>query len=495
MIDPSTAHQIFGRAGRPQFDRQGYVFVLPHEDDVKILRWKEKYDQIPEDTQDPGLMKAKKALKKKMPTRSPNRQYWNEAQFQKLRAAPPGNLVSQGQLPWRLLAYMLQLSPDVDRVRHLVRKRLMDPKRLDHAEKHLHQMLRTLHAAGVVRLEPEPPPPVTEEAAAGRRCPRSTPCPAAGETFGVRPSDDRSPAGAAQGDRRRAGSRGPRGGGTGGSGISARAGLSHRTDGRFFHLPQRQPGVCPVSARTIRAGRPDRTPAGFRKRARTSRRRCFAPCASRTPNSFPPGPWPAIISTPSWSQRGLITAGDLYPPWDPDIPFEERKYAPALGEKLRMLFDATYPGVHGVFVQPVWAAGELLNFECKFQNYIGSRDLAKQEGLIFRHLLRLVLLLGEFSQVTPPGMDAAIWRGELKELADRFTACCREVDPASTEYMLAHAADQDVIVREPPAGATSVVAPIPAPAASGAAATPTEEEVAESALLAEDFGAGIVESE
>ena len=69
LIDASTAHQIFGRAGRPQFDDRGFVFALAHEDDVDILRWKEKYDQIPEDTRDPGLLKAKKALKKKKPTR------------------------------------------------------------------------------------------------------------------------------------------------------------------------------------------------------------------------------------------------------------------------------------------------------------------------------------------------------------------------------------------------------------------------------------------
>ena len=73
LIDPSSAHQIFGRAGRPQFDKEGHVFVLAHEDDVKIARWREKYDQIPEDTKDPGLMKAKKALKKKMPTRRSER--------------------------------------------------------------------------------------------------------------------------------------------------------------------------------------------------------------------------------------------------------------------------------------------------------------------------------------------------------------------------------------------------------------------------------------
>ena len=67
LIDPSTAHQIFGRAGRPQFDTEGYVFALAHEDDVRILRWKEKFDQIPEDTKDPGLLKKKKELKRKKP--------------------------------------------------------------------------------------------------------------------------------------------------------------------------------------------------------------------------------------------------------------------------------------------------------------------------------------------------------------------------------------------------------------------------------------------
>ncbi len=69
MVEPSTAHQIFGRAGRPQFDAKGFVYVLAHEDDVKINRWRVQYDQIPEDTKDPNLIRAKKALKKKMPTR------------------------------------------------------------------------------------------------------------------------------------------------------------------------------------------------------------------------------------------------------------------------------------------------------------------------------------------------------------------------------------------------------------------------------------------
>ncbi len=103
LIEPSAAHQIFGRAGRPQFDTHGHVYVLAHEDDVKIARWRDQYDKIPENTKDPGLLKAKKALKRKQPHRRDNEQYWNEAQFQKLVAAPPGKLYSRGPLPWRLL--------------------------------------------------------------------------------------------------------------------------------------------------------------------------------------------------------------------------------------------------------------------------------------------------------------------------------------------------------------------------------------------------------
>jgi superfamily II DNA/RNA helicase len=494
VIDPSTAHQIFGRAGRPQFDAHGYVYALPHEDDVRILRWKEKYDQIPEDTRDPGLMKAKKSMKKKMPTRSPNRQYWDEAQFQKLRIAPPRNLVSQGHFPWRMLAYMLQLSPEVDRVRRLVQKRLMDPKKLEHAEKHVHQMLRTLHAAGVVRLEPEPPPPVAEDATATAATPAVSPAAPA-----ARPSAFAKLMIEALQAQHKATGEGP---------VPVdvnqkpepeyRPERAHPTErmANFFIFRSVNPVYALFLLEQFALADPiERLQAleSVLELPKALIRAVRVP----NPDRLPPGPLAHDFLDAELVTRGLIAAGDLYPPWDPDIPFEERKYAPALGEKLRMLFDATYPGVHGVFVQPVWAAGELLNFECQFHNYIGSRDLAKQEGLIFRHLLRLILLLGEFSQVTPPGTDPAVWRGELKELADRLTASCREVDPTSTEYMLAHAADQDILVREPPAGSAAAVIPIAAPATvmeTGTGAPPAELP-ADGEPFLDDFGAGIVESE
>ena len=81
-------------------------------------RWKEKYDRFPEDTRDPGLLKAKKALKKKKPSRRENAVYWSESQFKQLQGAPPGKLYSKGPLPWRLLAYLLKISPEVSQVAH-----------------------------------------------------------------------------------------------------------------------------------------------------------------------------------------------------------------------------------------------------------------------------------------------------------------------------------------------------------------------------------------
>ncbi|MGE3809305.1 MAG: DEAD/DEAH box helicase, partial [Gemmataceae bacterium] len=168
LIDASSAHQIFGRAGRPQFDSHGHVYAIAHEDDVRIHRWKEKFEQIPENTKDPGLLKAKKDLKRKKPSRRENVKYWSEAEFKQLQAAPPGKLYSKGPLPWRLLAYLLEISPEVSRIRSVLKKRLMDDARIFASEKQLDRMLIALQKGGFVKLEPAPPaPPQADAAPAG----------------------------------------------------------------------------------------------------------------------------------------------------------------------------------------------------------------------------------------------------------------------------------------------------------------------------------------
>ena len=91
------------------------------------------------------------------------------------------------------------------------------------------------------------------------------------------------------------------------------------------------------------------------------------------------------------------------------------------------------------------AADLLENFNDDFWLFISQKELSKQEGLIFRHLLRLVLLLDEFRQVTPRGLDPSVWQSELRDVSERLTACCQVVDPACTETVLAHEDDADFI--------------------------------------------------
>ena len=67
LIEPSAAHQMFGRAGRPQFDSEGFVYALAHEDDVKIHRWREKFEQIPEDTKIQDSSKRGRPLRRNSP--------------------------------------------------------------------------------------------------------------------------------------------------------------------------------------------------------------------------------------------------------------------------------------------------------------------------------------------------------------------------------------------------------------------------------------------
>ncbi|WP_040593119.1 DEAD/DEAH box helicase [Schlesneria paludicola] len=443
LIDPSSAHQIFGRAGRPQFDTEGHVFALAHEDDVRILNWREKYDSIPEDTKDFALLKAKKALKKKMPTRNPNRQYWTEQQFEKLRFAMPGDLMSRGPLPWRLLAYMLQLSPEVDRLRRLVQKRLMDPKQLDAGERHLEKMLMTLHAGDFVKLTPEPPPPpavIKAGEAPPPPQPEDTPKSTWLSKQLQKEVDKKQEQKTGKKIDRAAEER---------EKNRYRAVLAEPTERleQLFAFRSVNPvygmfllehlGLADWTERMLIFESVLELPRALIRHVRVP-----------PPFRLPPGPLAKERLDNEIVQRGLIAASDLYPEFDRDVPPEERKYAPALVEKLRMLFDSEYPDVNDVSVQPIMVATELLlNWNGNFFNFVSSRDLIRQEGLIFRHLLKMVLLLDEFRQIAPLGVDPLEWEADLQETADRLTECCRSVDPSWTDSMLAQQESADFVER------------------------------------------------
>ena len=105
-------------------------------------------------------------------------------------------------------------------------------------------------------------------------------------------------------------------------------------------------------------------------------------------------------------------------------------------EKVELLFRHEYPDVDDQRVRAVWCAGDLLKQGADFDDYVTARGLQKQEGCVFRHCLRLVLLCGEFAKLTPDGLDAGEWRAELKDVARQLTAACRAVDPRTTENEL-----------------------------------------------------------
>jgi superfamily II DNA/RNA helicase len=408
LIESSTAHQIFGRAGRPQFDDKGYVFAIAHEDDVRLLRWQEKYNQIPDNTKDPNLIKAKKQLKKKKPTRSDTITYWTEGQFKQLQGAPPGKLYSKGPLPWRLLAYWLKLSPEVSAVRRVVHKRLMDEARVRAGEKQLDRMLLTLADHGFVTLEPAPPP---REELGDYEVVRAHPTPALDSLLVFRSIHPLY-----------------------GAFLLQHLGLADR-DERIQALES----TLEMTKTLIRSVR--------------------VPWEEH----LPPGPLATTRLDNELIQRGLMAAplpkaeGDEE---EEELGWEDRP--PSLGDKLRLLFDATHPDVHDVNTLAVWSAGELLKtYAGNFNLYVKTRDLIKQEGIIFRHCLRLILLCGEFAQVTPADVSKDEWQAELRDISDRLTASCRAVDPASTDEVIqqAHAADvvegeAGLAVAEPPVAET-----------------------------------------
>jgi superfamily II DNA/RNA helicase len=459
LIDPSSAHQIFGRAGRPQYDTEGYVFAYPHEDDVRINRWKQQYDQIPENTKDPGLMKAKKALLKKKPSRNSQKKYWTEADFERLKNASPARLYSKGPLPWRLLAYLLKVSPDVEKIRSVVRKRLLDGPRIEAGLKQLNRMLLTLHEKGYVVLDPPPPSP-DDLASGGRKPPVETEkqTPVIDLTVGLRP-------------------------------------------------PLAQPEPSPPAYQSLTA---TPTPAldkllVFRAchplfgaylvdlMATASREERIQLLESvlelprpllkyvRVPFDMTPGPLQTEKLDPELIAKGLLTATPPKVEGEEEeeeewVPWDERP--PLLAEKARMLFDAQYPEVMDFNTTAVWAAGEVLNYG-NFNTFVTTKDLTKQEGLIFRHLLRLILLTEEFEQLTPPGVEPETWKAELKEVADKLTDICRAVDPTSTEEAIKKAHAADVVEGEEHAKPVAATTPQPQPGL-------TAEE-------ADAFGAGLTD--
>ena len=517
LVPFGTAHQIFGRAGRPQFDTQGYVFALAHPDDVKIARWQKKYDQIPENTPDPNLQKAKKQLKKKQPKRSPEEQYWSEKQFQILQNAKAENLHSVGQIPWRLLAFMLQASPDVQQLRKLVQDRLLDSGRMERGQRDLDQALLTLHNAGYVVLEPAPPadksrliteldlgtdpspdaPAIEIKYLPEKETPQE-PKEEQGFGFGLFDEEEEKELQVASGLE-------------GGNEVSEANEITHSPSGedelRVASCELREeasatptPTPTPNSSllipnskaiETSSTSDPSWSPlraAGTEKMSILTQIRSINPLYGaflidqlvdadlkeklqafesvlevpttllrnvRVPRQWelPPGRLAQSRLDKQLLQLGLATIDELVEKTKEEIQEErerfgglpdasERVWVIPFAEKLYRLFQYEYPLVEEIEITPVWITGEILEFNGEFNKYITSKGLVRQEGLIFRHLLRMILLLEEFAQLDVPVSVRETWKPELLGVADVLRQCCSAADPQATEEILAKSEEE-----------------------------------------------------
>jgi hypothetical protein len=155
------------------------------------------------------------------------------------------------------------------------------------------------------------------------------------------------------------------------------------------------------------------------------------------PDVLPPGRLSLEVVDPAILTSGLATHDDLYPQADQsDVPPELRKYPVPLAQKMRMLFENTIDHAGGMFITPVWAAGDLLAHGGNFDKFVRARDLITQEGILFKHLLRMILLCREFAQLTPRDISPEEWQARLGGISEVLTAACRAVDPKCTDEML-----------------------------------------------------------
>lgn len=382
LIAPSIAHQMFGRAGRPQFDTQGYVYALAHEDDARIAKWKKKFEQLDPKSKDPGIMRARKDLERKRPTRRSTEQYWMEGQFRTLIQAGPANLFSRSMIPYQVLLFLLQKSGTLRDVRGFLSKRFNTPEWLARFSDQLEHMVANLAAFGHV-TKSEDGEHVTLAETARRLLHFRSIDPLYGDFL---------------------------------------AGQLSRSS--FEEKLQALESVLPIS------------PAIERK--------------LRIPADLPVGPLQTEVLEPTLIQMGLMSTespkaeDDEAKPrgsrfagprgvrddWDDDGEEESSDCPRCFPLMLKALFEAKLASPEVLLVVPQWTAGGLLQHEGDFYKFVRNRDLVKNEGLILRHLLRLTILAGEFSERSGGDPD-------YTRITEFTTAVCQKVDPRYTDRFLA----------------------------------------------------------
>lgn len=370
LIPSASAHQIFGRAGRPQFDSRGFVFVLPHEDDVKIFKWKLKYDQLDPRSKDLGIMKARKELERKRPTRRKTEQYWSQGQLKTLVEAGPAKLYSRSMIPYSVLIFLLTKTGTLHETRAFVSKRFNEPGRIASYQEQLDFMVGNLAALGYLTRSADGDHVTLNESIYRLLNFR-----------GVDPL----------------------------YGMYLVEQLSRADYAEKLLALDSVLEVPPVILRKVRI--PDREA----------------------------GPLERDVMTPLMISMGVVLAkmpstdgdgGDediQYPEDDPWWDGVSRNRPPNFPEMLKLAFEARLTAPEPIFVQSKFIAGDVFE-DSDFYRFVRNRELVRQEGLVLRHLLRLVTLSEEFFGMTEDP--------DYQRVSESATKVCHAVDPRYTDKYL-----------------------------------------------------------
>jgi superfamily II DNA/RNA helicase len=380
LIPPSSAHQMFGRAGRPQFDTQGHVYAVAHDDDVKINKWRKRYEQIDPHSKDPGIMRARKDMERKRPSRRKTEQYWSEGQFRDLIKAGPAKLYSRGSIPYAVLIYLLTKTGTLHEVRDFVDKRFNGPGQIEKFHKQLDFMLENMQGLGYLTLSED------------------------GDHITLHDSIYRLP-------------------------------NFRSVDPLFGDYLAKQLSHSDFNEKVLALEAVLEVPGVIV-------RHC------RVPWDLPKGPLQTELMEPLMRSMGVKLKEDFdrereeeerereetgrrfVDAWERELP-EEREYPPTFPEMLKLAFEATLAAPEPALVQAKWLAGDAFARDGEFFKCVKALNLVKQEGLVLRHLLRLVILAGEFlTHTEDPDYEA---------LALKATQACQRVDERYTERFLAEA--------------------------------------------------------
>ncbi|HPF41573.1 MAG TPA: DEAD/DEAH box helicase [Phycisphaerae bacterium] len=373
LIPSATAHQIFGRAGRPQFDKEGFVFAVAHEDDVKINKWRVKYEQLDLQSKHPSMLQKRKDLERKKPSRRKTQQYWTEGQLQQLIEAGPARLYSRSMISYQVLIYLLTKFGSLEDARAFVAKRFNDADRIASYQEQLGFMLENMAGLGYLTLA-EDGSHVTLNASINK-------------LLAFRSIDPLF-----------------------GAYLAEQLSRSNDLEKQIVleALLETPPGVW----RHMHLRPSDLEPGPLQTHVME----------------------PLMIQMGVKLAGGAAESSDDQdndyddPRDDPWWDGETIERPPTLPDMLRIAFEAQLKAPEPIYIQAKLVSPDLFD-DCDFYRFVRSRNLIKQEGILLRMLLRLVTLSEEFATLTE---DPA-----YRAIGEKATQCCMAVDPRYTDHFLA----------------------------------------------------------